>query len=130
MGKASDVDGGVQGTTWDATTEAVSSGTDASVIAGADSAFSGFQCIGTGQGKGRSHGRDLGERRAADHREEGEDAEDGEQKRHAIHIAGWRATVKSFREESLVPPRATLTKCAVYGGSQNGVNVGEWVSDT
>tara|TARA_B100001093_G_scaffold87173_2_gene79038 strand:- start:3972 stop:4460 length:489 start_codon:yes stop_codon:yes gene_type:complete len=27
---------------------------------------------------------------------------------------------RTISEESLVPPRATLTKCAVYGGSQNG----------
>ena len=92
VGKAGDVDGDVQGTTWDASTEAVSSGTDAGIVASADSAFSGFQCIGTGQSKGGSHGRDLSGGKGADHRNEGEDAEDGEQKRHAIHITGdgWR----------------------------------------
>ena len=86
MGKASDVDGGVQGATWNATAEAVSSGTDASVIAGAGGHFSRFHGVGAVNGKDRRHGRDLGERRAADHREKGEDAEDGEQKRHAIHV--------------------------------------------
>lgn len=121
MGKASDVDGSVQGATWDASTEAVSSGTDAGVVASADSYFSDFQSIGAEKGVGSRHGRDLGGV-AADKPKQGENAEDGEQKRHAIHIAGWRLTVKGFREESFSSPKGTCYKVrCLWGFSKWGV---------
>ncbi|MBP52024.1 MAG: hypothetical protein CMI27_02645 [Opitutae bacterium] len=91
MGKASGIDSSVERVAWNATTEAVSSGTNAGVVAGAGSAFSGFQCIGTGQGKGRSHGRHLGgggEQPSIKQRNDGEDAEDGEDGQHEQHITG------------------------------------------
>ena len=101
MGKASDVDGGVHRATWDATTEAVSSGTDAGVVAGTGCHFSGFHGVGSDKvRKEDRHGRHLGgEGKACNHSHDGENAEDGEDGQHVEHIAGGGVAVKRFLKE-------------------------------
>ena len=47
VGKACGVDGSVQRVAWDATTEAVASGTDAGVVAGTGCHFGGFHGVST-----------------------------------------------------------------------------------
>ena len=73
------------------------------LLASLDGIGSGHGCIG---GLSADHGRNLGERDTADKPKQGEDAEDGEQKRHAVHIAGGGLTVKGEREKRSGLPAA------------------------
>ena len=133
VGKASDVDRGVQGARWNGSTEAVSSGTDTGVVAGAGSAFSGFQCIGTGQGNGRIHGRHLGgggEQPSIKQRNDGEDAEGGEDGQHVEHITGGRWQGKRFLKKVFSSPKGDPYSIRYsWGFSKSGFPATEAGSD-
>ena len=87
-------------------------GTHGSLLASLDGIGSGHGCAG---GFGADHGRNLGERDTADKPEKGEDAKDGEQKRHAIHIAGGGLTVKGEREKNQDYQRPCALRASTRG---------------